>query len=130
MEGGKQESTLSLRGGCYKRGELKGRGEQLSPLKDEGQDGRAQRRVVAELLQVAAVFPLRPHSHLDETHQGEERHRQALRHQCEAQPGAQLQEGERCYTGKPQEGGERSLTYRSAVTLIRKNTSFTKICMY
>lgn len=68
-------------------------------LKDEGQDGWAERWVVSELLQVAAVLPLCPHGHLDETHHCEESHRQALGHQGEAQPGAQLQEEpERCYT--------------------------------
>lgn len=36
------------------------------------------------------MLPLGPHSHLDEAHQGEEGHRQALGHQCEAKPGAQL----------------------------------------
>lgn len=60
-------------------------------LQDEWQDGGAQRRVVAELLQVAAVLPFGPHSHLDEAHQGEEGHRQALGHQREAQPRAELQ---------------------------------------
>lgn len=60
-------------------------------LQDEGQDGGAQRRVVAELLQVAAVLPFGPHRHLDEAHQGEEGHWQALGHQREAEPGAQLQ---------------------------------------
>lgn len=62
------------------------------PLQDEGQDGRAQRRVVAELLQVAAVLPLGPDGHLDEAHQREEGHRDALGHDGEAQPGAQLEE--------------------------------------
>lgn len=75
----KTESPLSV------SGELKG-----WALQDEGQDGGAEGRVIAELLQVAAVLPFGPHSHLDETHQCEEGHRQALGHQCEAQPGAQL----------------------------------------
>lgn len=61
------------------------------PLEDEGQDGGAQGRVVAELLQVAAVLPLGPNGHLDETHQCEEGHRHALSHDGEAEPGAQLQ---------------------------------------
>lgn len=61
-------------------------------LQDEGQDGRAERRVVAELLQVAAVLPFGPDGHLNETHQGEEGHRQTLGHQGEAEPRAQLQE--------------------------------------
>lgn len=55
-------------------------------LQDEGQDGGAQRRVVAELLQVTAVLPFGPHRHLDEAHQGEEGHWQALSHQREAEP--------------------------------------------
>lgn len=62
-----------------------------SHLQDEGQDGGAQRRVVAELLQVTAVLPFGPHRHLDEAHQGEEGHRQALGHQREAEPRAELQ---------------------------------------
>lgn len=62
------------------------------PLKDEGQDGRAQRRVITEFLQVAAVLPFGPNGHLDETHQCEEGHRHTLSHDREAQPGAQLQE--------------------------------------
>lgn len=57
----------------------------------EGQDGGAEARVVSELLQVAAVLPLGPDHHLNEAHQGEERHGQALRHQREAHPGAHLQ---------------------------------------
>lgn len=78
------------------------------PLQDEGQDGWAERRVVAELLQVAAVLPLGPHSHLDETHHGEEGHRQALGHQCEAEPGAQLQEEEEGrYTQNKTTGGQQ-----------------------
>lgn len=77
-------------------------------LKEEGQDGRAEGRVVAELLQVAAVLPLGPHSHLDEAHQGEEGYRQALGHQGEAQPGAQLQEEEEgCYTQTPTTRGQQ-----------------------
>lgn len=68
------------------------REESSSPLQDEGQDGRTERRVVPELLQVAAVLPFGPHSHLDETHQGEESHRQALGHQSEPKPGAQLRQ--------------------------------------
>lgn len=40
----------------------------------EGDDGGAQRRVVAELPQVAAVFALRPDRHLHKAHQREERH--------------------------------------------------------
>lgn len=43
-------------------------------LQDERQDGGTQRRVVAELLQVAAVFSFSPHGHLDEAHQCEEGH--------------------------------------------------------
>lgn len=67
-------------------------GERLNlPLQDEGQDGGAERRVVTKLLQVAAVLPFGPHRHLDETHNGEESHRQALGHEGEAKPGAQLQ---------------------------------------
>lgn len=90
----KQQTHLGGGGGSYEQGELNGRGrEHSSSLKDEGQDGRAEWRVVAELLQVAAVLPLRPHGHLDETHQEEEGHWQALGHQCEAKPGAQLGEG-------------------------------------
>ena len=67
---------------------------QTSPLQDERQDGRAERRVVAELLQVAAVLPFGPNGHLDETHQSEEGHRQTLGHQSEAEPRTQLQEEE------------------------------------
>lgn len=59
-------------------------------LQDERQDGRTQRWVVTELLQVAAVFPFSPHGHLDEAHQCEEGHRQTLSHQGEAQPRPQL----------------------------------------
>lgn len=62
------------------------------PLKDKGQDGRAQGRVIPELLQVAAVLPLGPNSHLNESHQCEEGHRDALSHDGEAEPGAQLRE--------------------------------------
>lgn len=64
------------------------------PLEDEGQDGGAQRGVIAELLQVAAVLPLGPNGHLDEAHQREEGHRHALSHDREAEPGAQLQESQ------------------------------------
>lgn len=64
--------------------------KEWSHLQDEGQDGGAQRRVVAELLQVTAVLPFGPHRHLDEAHQGEEGHRQALGHQREAEPRAEL----------------------------------------
>lgn len=54
------------------------------------------------------MLPLGPHSHLDETHQGEEGHRQALGHQCEAEPGAQLQEEEEGrYTQSTPQGGSR-----------------------
>lgn len=60
-------------------------------LQDEGQDGGAQWRVVAELLQVTAVLPFGPHRHLNEAHQGEEGHWQALGHQREAEPRAELQ---------------------------------------
>lgn len=59
-------------------------------LQDEGQNGRAERGIVPKLLQVTAVFPLRPHRHLDEAHQREEGHGQTLGHQGEAQPRAQL----------------------------------------
>lgn len=62
------------------------------PLKDEGQDGRAQWGVIPELLQVAAVLPFGPNSHLNESHQCEEGHWDTLGHDREAQPGAQLQE--------------------------------------
>lgn len=58
----------------------------VTVLQDEGKDGRAERGIVAELLQVAAVFPFRPHGHLNEAHQGEECHGQTLGHQSEAQP--------------------------------------------
>lgn len=68
--------------------------EPTRPLQNERQDGRAERRVVAELLQVAAVLPFGPNGHLDETHQGEEGHRQTLGHQGEAEPRAQLWEEE------------------------------------
>lgn len=61
-----------------------------SVLQDEGQDGRAERGIVAELLQVAAVFSFGPHGHLNEAHQREEGHGQTLGHQSEAQPRAQL----------------------------------------
>lgn len=74
-------------------------------LQEEGQDGGAQWRVVAELLQVAAVLPLGPHRHLDEAHQGEEGHRQALGHQREAEPRAELQ-------GPRREGEKATLTIR------------------
>lgn len=62
----------------------------MTVLQDEGQDRRAELRIVTELLQVAAVLSFRPHGHLDETHQSEKRHRETLSHQCEAQPRAQL----------------------------------------
>lgn len=62
----------------------------MTVLEDEGQDGRAELRIVAELLQVAAVLSFRPHGHLDETHQSEKRHGKTLSHQREAQPRAQL----------------------------------------
>lgn len=62
----------------------------LLNLEDEGKDGRAKGRVVAELFQIAAVLPFGPDGHLDEAHQGEERHRETLGHQGEAKPGAQL----------------------------------------
>lgn len=61
-----------------------------SPLQDERQDGRAERRVVSELLQVAAVLPLCPNGHLDEAHQSKEGHWQTLGHEGETKPGAQL----------------------------------------
>lgn len=80
----------------YKQGAGRGwrRGQGRSgPLQDEGQDGGAERGVVAELLQVTAVLPFGPHGHLDETHQGEEGHRQTLGHQREAEPGAELRRG-------------------------------------
>lgn len=73
------------------RGLLRRGGGAVANLQDEGQDGGAQRRVVAEFLQVTAVFPFGPDCHLDEAHQGEEGHRQALGHQCEAEPRAKLQ---------------------------------------
>lgn len=77
--------------------EFKKKAELTGPLQDERQDGRAERRVVAELLQVAAVLPLGPNGHLDEAHQSEEGHRQTLGHEGETKPGAQLQgEGEGC----------------------------------
>lgn len=73
-----------------------------SPLQDERQDGRAERRVVSELLQVAAVLPLCPNGHLDEAHQSKEGHWQTLGHEGETKPGAQLQEeGEGCETNFP-----------------------------
>lgn len=62
----------------------------MANLQDEGQDGGPQRRVIAELFQVAAVLPFGPHRHLDEAHQGEEGHWQTLGHQCEAEPRAEL----------------------------------------
>lgn len=61
-----------------------------SVLKNEGQDRRAELRIVAKLFQVAAVLSFCPHGHLDEAHQGEKRHRQTLSHQSEAQPRTQL----------------------------------------
>lgn len=73
-------------------------------LKDKGQDGWPERRVIPEFLQVAAMLSLGPHGHLNETHQGEEGHGQTLSHQREAEPGAQLQQKEECenvYNGWP-----------------------------
>lgn len=40
------------------------------------------------------MLPFGPNGHLDETHQGEEGHRQTLGHQGEAEPRAQLWEEE------------------------------------
>lgn len=45
-----------------------------SGSEQEGDNGHAQGRVVAELLQVAAMLALGPDSHLGEAHQGEEGH--------------------------------------------------------
>jgi len=59
-------------------------------LQDEGQHGGAQGRIISELLNVAGVFASGPHGHLDEGHKGEESHGHALRHHCDADPGAQL----------------------------------------
>ena len=56
----------------------------------EGNNGHAQGRVVAELLQVAAVFALGPDSHLGEAHQGEEGHWDTLSQDGKANPGAHL----------------------------------------
>lgn len=59
-------------------------------LQDEWEYGGAQGWIISELLQVAAVFALGPHGHLDEGHEREESHGHALGHHREADPGAQL----------------------------------------
>ena len=59
-------------------------------LQDEWDYGRAQGRVIPELLYVAAVFAFGPYSHLDEAHDGEEGDGNTLGHYREAQPGAKL----------------------------------------
>lgn len=92
VAGRKRRRSVGSSGELRKDGKKVGAEPTCCPLKDEGQDGRAQWGVIPELLQVAAVLPLGPNSHLNESHQCEEGHWDALGHDREAQPGAQLQE--------------------------------------
>lgn len=67
---------LESHGRTHQDGAVGGEDHRAEPVRScseqEGDNGHAQGRVVAELLQVAAMLALGPDSHLGEAHQGEE----------------------------------------------------------